>query len=720
MAKVEILYANKSANARMQATGQVLGSLKGLFKEHSTGYKVMTAIEKAYAIFQTVQTAVAIARDIAHTASSLANSGTRTAANTAEGGSKIFAQLGWLAFPVVAAMVAVLASLGAKGGGGGSSVAPTSAEDLQAAAGTGTVLGSPKDKSASIANSLELVAANTNKDLEYSSNMLKALRSIDLSIGAMAATVAKQINVNGSLFDTSGLNIGTSSKKGFLGLFGGSTTTTSLYDLGIQLNNGTVADIIANGIGGLSYQVVQKVKTKKGFLGIGGGTKTSYVTSTGALDPEITDAIQTVILNLRNGLVAAANVIGVQGAQAMLDGFEVSIGKISFENLSGQEIEDQLNAIFSSIGDQMAGHLLPSLKDMQLVGEGMFETFVRVAKEYEAVDIALKSIGRSFGQVGIQSVAARDALVQLFGGLDSFIEATDQFRDNFLTEAERIAPVQASVITELQRLGVANVTTREQFKNLVLGLDLTTDAGRQMYASLLSVAPAFDKVLDYFDQINKTATESLSQTVDKFTAFADSLKKYRDSLFTTGLAQQNATASLRNKFTATAALAATGDATALGNLENSGKAYLDAVRNSAHSQIEYQRAVAQVASGVSKGIFAAEETADYAQLQLDALKNANSILQQISLNTQATADALAQPKLVSQPGTPIVQDSTVQNADVLAALQDVTAQLADVNAGIVSIATSNTRTATILNRWDGDGLTVKTDADTPIQTQVIP
>jgi hypothetical protein len=63
LAKIETLYAAKSANARMAATGQVIGSLKGLFKEHSAGYKVMSAIEKAYALFQAAETIASIVRD---------------------------------------------------------------------------------------------------------------------------------------------------------------------------------------------------------------------------------------------------------------------------------------------------------------------------------------------------------------------------------------------------------------------------------------------------------------------------------------------------------------------------------------------------------------------------------------------------------------------------------------------------------------------------------
>lgn len=640
LAQIEALAAKKSQTAQMQATSAAISGVKSLFKEKSTAFKIMSSIEKAYAVWQAAETVASIVRDASKTASHLANSATRTTANTAEGGSKIFAELGPYAFPVVAAMVAVLAALGARGGGGasGGPKIPT-AEDLQAGAGTGTVLGDTKAKSESISRSLELVAANTNSDLQYSNEMLKALRSIDTSIARMAGTVARQVQVSGGMFDTSSQKIGTTGNKGFLGLFG-SSTTRSLYDLGMTLQSGSVADIIANGVAGQTYQVIQKVKKKSGFLGIGGGTKTSYETSYGAIDGEITSAIQSVVLSLRNGLVSAADMIGLEGAEAILNGFQVNLGKLSFKDMTGEQIEDQLNAVFSSVGDQMASSLLPSLRSMQLVGEGLFETFIRVAKEYESVDVALTSIGRAFGAVGLQSIEARDALVQLHGGLEEFIDATNFFRDQFLSEAQQTAPMQLAVIAELGRLGMTALTTREQFRQAVIGLDLTTASGREMYASLMALAPAYDKVLDYQEQATKQTADGLKQTIDQFGKFAESLRKYREGLSLTTAAQGDAYAALKAKFDQTQALAASGDQKALGELEGAGKAFLDASMNNASTREQYLRDVALVARGVDAGIFAAESTADYAQLQLDAMKNAVSILTAIEGNAAAIKAAL--------------------------------------------------------------------------------
>jgi hypothetical protein len=715
------LYRKASLNNQLAGTAQLIGGLKTMFKEHSTGYRAMEAAERAFAIIQAIN----------------------TIKNVAAGAAKMFATLGPFAFPAVAAMIAVMAALGFSGGGNSTQKAPTSPEDLQKAAGTGTVLGSPKDKSASIANSLEIIAKNSNTDLEYSNSMLKALRSIDNSIGAMATVVAQQISATGSAFDTLSLKLGTNTSGGLgtilgtglgiplggalaaaLGIFGPlgfiagglignviggllggkKTVTTSLYDQGIDLGPQSVGSIVNGAVQGSIYDVIEKVTKKKGALFglIGGSTKTTYDTVNSALPSDINDAIKSVIGALENGLVAAANVVGIDGAKAMLDGFQINIGKISLKDLDAKGIQDQFNAIFSSISDQMAKAVFPALTSMQKVGEGLFETFVRVAKEYETVDIELRSIGRTFGTIGVNSITARDALVQLFGGLDQFVSATDAFRDKFLTDAEQIAPVQQAVVAEMVRLGVANVTTREQFKNLVLGLDLTTDAGRQMYASLLAVAPAFDKVQSYFDNLNKTSTEALKSTVDQFGKFADSLKKYRDTLFSTG-ASQSATLELtRRQFQATATLAATGDATALGNLQSNAQAYLDSARANAHTMLEYQRAVSQVAAGVDKGIFAAESTADYAQLQLDALQNATGILQAINANTAAAVDALLHPPPVPVPAT--------APAPTTAPTNPVTADdLAEIQTALEAVAVNTGGILRKLARWDGgDGMLTTT------------
>jgi hypothetical protein len=119
----------------------------------------------------------------------------------------------------------------------------------------------------------------------------------------------------GKLFDTSKLKLGTSGKSGFLGLFGGSSTTKSLYDLGIKLNSGSVADIIANGIGGSDLPDRREDQEVERLPRHRRRHQDELHDHDGALDPQITAPSRSVILSLRDGLVAAANVIGLDGAR---------------------------------------------------------------------------------------------------------------------------------------------------------------------------------------------------------------------------------------------------------------------------------------------------------------------------------------------------------------------------------------------------------------------
>ena len=491
----------KSFRNQINLYGNLASSAKGFFKEKSVGYKVMQAAETAFRAFEFAMSIKAMAMKSTEAAVTVATAGVEAAANTTAGASKMFSQVGIYAFPIVAAMIAVLASLGGKGGSVTSPSIPT-AEEMQAAQGAGGVLGDATAKSNSINNALDIMASNSNENLEYSNKMLMSLRSIQTNMANLANNVAKQISVSGGMFDTSAQRLGSTGSGGVLGMFG-SSTTRELYDLGIEIVSSSIAEIIAGGISGQTYQVVQQVKKKSGFFGIGGGTKTTYQTTTGSIDQQVQDSITGVIASLRQGLIDGADVIGLQGAQAILDSFQVNIGKISLSGLTGQEIEEQLNAIFSKVGDEMAGALLPSLSEMQHIGEGLFETFARVARQYQVVDVALLSIGKEFGSVGLSSLAARDALVQLFESLDQFVEQTGYFRDNFLTEAEQIAPIAKAVGDELQRLGLSSITTLEQFKLAVLGLDLTSVSGREAYAALLQLAPAFKTVIDYQEQLTE-------------------------------------------------------------------------------------------------------------------------------------------------------------------------------------------------------------------------
>lgn len=494
--------ARERTALEIRSYGDMASAAKGFFGERTAAYKALQGIEMAYRALQFANSVRAMALDTAETGSSIGNSLARGAAKAAEGVADIFAKLGPWGFPVAAAALAVMASVGVRvAGGGGSASAPTLPTTNT---GTGTVLGNGQDQSASLGNSMELAERYWNKDLEFSNKQLASLKAIQSSIGSLTTAIAKEMQIGGGL-DPSGLNQGPRTSGGFLGLFQ-NTTSSNVVGSGINLSGGQLADLIASGVSGALYQIVQTTRTNNGFFGLGGSTRTTNSEVSSGIDGGLSQEFSRVLASLRDGVLTAAGQLGVDGASAVLDAFQVNLGRISFEGMSSSEINDTLNAVFSAVGDDMARAILPGLDAFQRAGEGLLETLSRLATEYRVVDTTLASIGMTFGAVGLASIEARTRLVELTGGLDAFTEGASFFAENFLTEQQRIAPVQAAVTAELTRLGLATDITRTQFADLVMGLDVSTASGAEMFAALMRLAPALDQTLTYTEELTGAVT----------------------------------------------------------------------------------------------------------------------------------------------------------------------------------------------------------------------
>lgn len=127
------------AQAQVQSYGDMAAAARGFFREGSDGYRIMLAIEQMYRAQQLAGMLQSIIFGRQEATASVANSMAKGAASSAAGAAKMFEFLGPLAFPAVAAMLALLGGLGLKGGGGGGAAIPSAANDNSAEASTAAV-----------------------------------------------------------------------------------------------------------------------------------------------------------------------------------------------------------------------------------------------------------------------------------------------------------------------------------------------------------------------------------------------------------------------------------------------------------------------------------------------------------------------------------------------------------------------------------------------------
>lgn len=183
--------------------------------------------------------------------------------------------------------------------------------------------------------------------------------------------------------------------------------------------------------------------------------------------------------------------------------------------------EKAIAAFFTGVGDDIARELVPSLDQFTKAGETASATLQRIATDYATLDGVLTASGMTFKTVGLESVAARESLIDLVGGVEKFATSAGFFQQNFLSEAERLAPVQKQVAEEMAKLGLASVETRDQFKDVVLGLDLTTEKGATTYAALMRVQEAFAMIHPVAEQ----AAVALSAQHEAQVAFMNGMNR---------------------------------------------------------------------------------------------------------------------------------------------------------------------------------------------------
>ena len=538
-------------------TKEVTKGLGVAFGENEKLAKKLHQVNQVIGIAEQAMILQKVFADSAATQTHIANSTAKASANAVEAVTAAAAAPFPVGFAAAAAMIGLMASvLGSFSGGGSTSYDPTA--DRQETQGTGTVLGS-SDKSASILNAQERFE-------DIAIDQLSELRGIRDSMDAVASGVsllARDLIASrglgefggdlGSSQSGSGI-IGLADKLGLssiLGSFGDNfiapvlgsffgKTKKKVTDSGIQFIAQTLGDIIDGGVVDAT-QFFDIEKTKKKFFGL--SKKVSTSTEFQDLDSSFGEGIAAIFQNIGDVVLQSAELLGFETVSILqstlmgpltqedfaefgrgiagrfsetfeltevsleeaLSRFEVDIGKISLEGLSGEEIEQELQAIFSQQADLIAEFLVPSIAEYQKIGEGLFDTLTRVTVEQAIFNDSIAQMGIDLSDLSnVMQIDIAQSIIELIGGAERFSDLTGEFFNEFFSEAEQFEQLTMSLTEAVEGLGLSMFDSRDDFRDMVEGLDLTTEAGQALFAALLELVPSMD---EYFDTLENDAAE---------------------------------------------------------------------------------------------------------------------------------------------------------------------------------------------------------------------
>lgn len=424
--------------------------------------------------------------------------------------------------------------------------------------------------------------------------MLAALRNIEASMAGVSTQILRSGGINtgsnlgiatGTLSVNQGdpilnrmgsdLKLGLSKELNFLGNIGivkslqglWGKTKQEIIDAGLSIQGSVAA--LSEGRGVRQYADVKTTKSSWGGLRKDSSNSTTY----GAVDDSVARQFGLIFANVGNILQTSALQLGRDG-QAVADavaGFTVDISRLSLKDLKGDELQEAIAVAIGAQADNIAATVLPGLLEFQRVGEGYFETLVRVAGDVETAAYELEHLGvaaiafgdvvrkqgdvageivrqsisaaesvagsmSSVGQiistldgtaaelasayrqlvdvrhllqgVGVDGNALSTGMIRGAGGLDGLGRSLETYLEGFFSEEERTAAGMARLRSEFDKLGISDMpATRDAFRSLVESIDPATEAGGNLFARVVALSDSFAELVPATSAAARTLAE---------------------------------------------------------------------------------------------------------------------------------------------------------------------------------------------------------------------
>lgn len=356
-------------------------------------------------------------------------------------------------------------------------------------------------------------------------------------------------------------------------------------------------------------QTFSRTETKR-FFGLSKKQNTTYRNASASL----ADPLIKAVGDIQGGVIDAAKAMGI-GADTF-EGFSHSL-QVSTRGLSQENAQAAVQKAFQGLGNAFAD-MIEGLEKHIRPDEDSLDAVTRLATGLTVVNDVMDMLDHTLLNVSLSGAGAASDLVVAFGGLEAMTASVNTYFGAFYSEGERSEIMLRRLREQFTDLGVAMPQSRAGFRELVEGLDLTTQYGRDLYAGLINLSGALSGVLPQVRQFTTEMSGLLGEiggeiglqidaardmSADALTAArlwqrtAGTLRDFVDGLVNAGLSgasQDQSAAILRARFDAAFEAAKAGDVDAAQDIQELARAYLQSARASAGSELEYRRIAAQV------------------------------------------------------------------------------------------------------------------------------
>lgn len=333
-----------------------------------------------------------------------------------------------------------------------------------------------------------------------------------IGIGSALAGDKKLLGMSGTTISTVGAAAG--------GMYAGMTYGSSLGPWGALI--GGIIGGLLGGAFGMGPKKIQEQGIEGSFSG-GGAAGNSWASwkqkggwfrsdKTGTDTADLTEGINAMLdagaKAVYDNAQKYAEALGLPAKRLdeVATAFKVTIGNDEKTNV------DAINKAFADYATALSESFSTILAPFQKAGETVAQTIDRLLV-LTTLSESLNQLGGIFSTVASSSLAARENILSLAGGIDQLMAKAGQFVKDYYTVGEQAGLQARDTVALFKSLGIegAGLTSREDFRKLVEAIDVSTEQGQQQLVALLNIAPSFAQLADYLKEQNKTLQEVADQ-----------------------------------------------------------------------------------------------------------------------------------------------------------------------------------------------------------------
>lgn len=225
-------------------------------------------------------------------------------------------------------------------------------------------------------------------------------------------------------------------------------------------------------------------------------------------------------LEIQRMLLAAAREVTDGDIKAILGDFDIADATLeevqqAFADADywQRAVEPLRGVIEATLGQSFD---FAAIDELAREGETLEATMTRLTTVFSATTTAARLVGQSVDDLfgaGLAGTEAREELAARFGGADAMAEAMNYYMQAFRPDEVMLQIFQESgdaIVSMFDNLNMAVPRSREEFDAIVRGLDLTTEAGQELFTSLMQLSPAFNNFVGALDDMSAAMSNTIA------------------------------------------------------------------------------------------------------------------------------------------------------------------------------------------------------------------